>query len=453
VQPASWNKPEENANEGLRIAIDAQNLSSHSGGITSALLALIRGLTQLRDGNEKYRLVVASEEEATFWGPELGANQAVVVRADYNGSLNRKRSRPLFGLAARAVAPAKPWIHRLMARMTPPRHWPEVPISDGFHESLGCDVLHLPTQRFTLCALPTIYNPHDLQHLHMPQFFRPGQLAWRETIYSTGCRFARTVVVGSNWAKEDVVRQYNLDPAKVQVIPEGPPHELSPPVDVQIVSEIRKRHDLADGFLLYPAMMWPHKNHPRLLEALALLRDERGLVVPLVCTGQRKQFWPHVEKRIQELGLQRQVRFLGFVPEVDLRVIQRSASGLVFPSLFEASSLPIYDAWLEGVPVACSRVTALPEQVGDAALLFNPLDSRDIADAITILMTKPEVRQDLRKRGFRRLKDFDWGRTARAYRAVYRRAAGVTLNEEDRWLLQWDWMRDPTKVPRTGTIQ
>ena len=77
-------------------------------------------------------------------------------------------------------------------------------MSTGFHESLGCDVLHFPTQGFILCAMPTIYNPHDLQHLVYPQFFSPQTLAWRETVYPAGCRFAQTVVVGSQWVKEDV---------------------------------------------------------------------------------------------------------------------------------------------------------------------------------------------------------------------------------------------------------
>jgi len=422
---------------GLRIAIDAQILPWRNGGVAHALLALIRAFAELQDGNEIYRLVVASEEEAAFWRPELGPNRDLVVRTEYDRMQVRERSRNLLGLATRALAPARPWLRRIRDRMSVPRYWPEVPISNGFYESLECDVLHLPWQRFVVCALPTVYNPHDLQHLHFPQFFPPEELAWRETMYPMGCRFARTVVVGSRWAKDDILRQYGLDPAKVEVIPEGPPTQLSPPVNPQTVQHVRERYQLPGTFILYPAIMWPHKNHLRLLEALALLRDECGLVVPLVCTGtQHTRFWPHIERRIRELRLEREVHCLGFVPEADLRVIQRSAHCVVQPSLFEASSLPIFDAWLEGVPVACSRAAALPEQVGDAALLFDPLDMRDIADAIAKIVTKAEMRSDLRARGFRRLKDFDWSRTAKCYRAVYRRAANAPLTEEDRWLLR-----------------
>ena len=112
----------------------------------------------------------------------------------------------------------------------------------------------------------------------------------------------------------------------------------------------------------------------------------------------------------------------------------------MFPSLYEASSLPIFEAWLDGLPVACSNATALPEQVRDAALLFDPTDVGAIADAIVRVTTNADLRRDLRTRGYERLKDFDLLRTAKAYRAVYRRAGGLPLSDEDRWLLEWDWM-------------
>jgi glycosyltransferase involved in cell wall biosynthesis len=126
---------------------------------------------------------------------------------------------------------------------------------------------------------------------------------------------------------------------------------------------------------------------------------------------------------------------LGFVPEDDLRAIYRLASFLVLPTLFEANSLPIFEAWLEGLPVACSNIPALLEQVGDAAYLFDPMQVASIADAVSTLATDGLLREDLRARGYQRLKEFNWERTAKTYRAVYRRAAGYPLNDEDGWLL------------------
>jgi glycosyltransferase involved in cell wall biosynthesis len=207
------------------------------------------------------------------------------------------------------------------------------------------------------------------------------------------------------------------------------------------VALVREKYGLDSPFALYPAMTWEHKNHIRLLHALALLRDRDDLKVRLVCTGQQNDFWPRIKERMAALRLEGQVRFLGFVPAEHLRAVYRLAQFVVIPTLFEATSGPLLEAWQEGTPVACSTVTGLPEQAGDASLLFDPLSVEAIAEVVARMATDPDLRKQLQQRGMRRLQDFTWQRTAKAYRAVYRRAAGRPLGEEDRWLLDQDWTR------------
>jgi glycosyltransferase involved in cell wall biosynthesis len=247
--------------------------------------------------------------------------------------------------------------------------------------------------------------------------------------------------------KEDVIHQYRIRPDKVQVIPEGPPTQSYPEPSQDLLMKIKNKYQLELPFMLYPAVTWVHKNHIRLIEALAYLRERRpDLCLRLICVGARyEQFWPYIEKRLRDLKMETQVRFLGFVPEEDLRAIYRLAEFMIQPSLFEASSLPIFEAWLEGTPVACSDATALPDQVMDAALLFDPSSIESIANAIVQMTLSKEVQEEFRAKGFRRLGDFDCERTAKAYRAVYRRAAGFPLTEEDQWLLKWDWMLEPQR--------
>jgi glycosyltransferase involved in cell wall biosynthesis len=432
-----------NDKRGIRIAIEAAILPWRNGGIAHALLSLVRALAELTDGDESYCLVVDSEDEAAFWRPHLGPSQTVIVKTSDGRSSNGEKWS-LQSIRGSSRRHAKYWLDRLRRRLAVPSPWPKVPVSDGFYENSGWDVIHFPWQRFALCALPTIYSPHDLQHLHYPQFFSPFELAWRETVYPFGCRIAQTVVVGSQWAKNDITRQYGLDPGKIQVIPEGADVRPLISMNTETMREVKRRYQLPENYLLYAAMTWPHKNHLGLLEATALVRDLHGIDVPVVFTGtQRAEFWPQIERRIRDLRLERQVTSLGFVPEADLRLILRSAAAFIQPSLFEASSLPIFDAWHEGVPVACSRATALPEQVADASLLFDPMNVQDMADAILKLITQPEIRSHLRARGFNRLKDFSWTRAARTYRAVYRRVAGFALGDEDRELLQSDLTKQP----------
>jgi glycosyltransferase involved in cell wall biosynthesis len=188
-------------------------------------------------------------------------------------------------------------------------------------------------------------------------------------------------------------------------------------------------------------MTWEHKNHVRLLDALARLRDREGLEIAFVFTGFQTDFWPRVESRVGELGLGGQVNFLGLIPQEDLSALYRAAQFVFIPTLFEAASAPLFEAWQHGAPVACSSVTSLPEQAAGAALLFDPFDAQALARALARMATEEELRSELRRLGARRLDDFSLERTAKAYRAVYRRAAGLGLGEEDRQLLGWDWMR------------
>ena len=416
-----------------------------AGGIAQSTQGLVSSLGQL-DGPEEYVLLADRPNQAEWIRQYCGPSQQIVMmprKAWRNGAANHYPDRR--GIK-RLLRPALNVVRHAVERLSPPSQWPGVSISEGFHEGLGCDVLHFPTQSFVLCAIPTIYNPHDLQHLHYPQFFTPRELARRETSYRAACQLSNTVIAGSEWIKYDVVHQYRVNPDKVQIIPWAPPTVQYPSITPAEIEDARTRLRLSEPYALYPAVTWPHKNHLRLFEALAELRDNRGLVVNLICTGARDQaFWPKIEQRINDLNLVSQVRFLGFLSESDLRVVYRLAQFLILPSLFEADSCPIHEAWSEGIPVASSNLTGLPDQVGDAGLLFDAMDVSAIANAIQRMATDADLRRQFIERGFRRVKDFDWTRTAKAYRAVYRRAAGVRLNEEDRWLLQWDWMREPNK--------
>jgi glycosyltransferase involved in cell wall biosynthesis len=200
-------------------------------------------------------------------------------------------------------------------------------------------------------------------------------------------------------------------------------------------TSIQAKIHLPDSFALYPAHTWEHKNHSCLLEALAGLRDRAGLIVNLVCTGERTTFGRTIARRIRELRLEQQTRFLGFVKPDELRALYHLAQFVIHPSLFEGGGLPVLEAFRAGVPVARSNVTSLPEYAGNAALLFDPTNVASIADALRQMATNVALREELRQRGSERIRLFTWERTAKMYRALYRQVAGVPLSEEDSALL------------------
>ncbi len=441
--------------ERLRVAINAQLLpDGPSGGIATVLRALA-ALTDLDDGLEEY-VFIAPFEDPEWMRPMLPPGQRIVRGPEWMSSeaWNIDHLEPF----KRRLGPLRPMargVKRFLAAtaqatvgtvsVEPDFAKQFAPVtSRSFFQSLGCDVIHFPFQSFEGCGVPSVYNPHDLQHLHLPEFFTPSEISRRERVYPAACRAAHTVVVASQFVKRDIVERYSIPSNRVQVIPWAPPPlpNLSQEADESIIRAIHEKYDLADRpFVLYPAMIWEHKNHLRLLEAVAHLRDNEGLQLRVICTGFKTDFWPNVETRLHELDLNELVTFPGLLPFEELNALYRAAQFVFVPTLFEAASAPVFEAWQQGVPVACSTVTSLPEQVADAALLFDPFSVKEIASALARMTADLTLREDLRRLGTLRLKDFSLERTAKAYRAIYRRAAGRELNEEDRWILGRDWMQ------------
>jgi glycosyltransferase involved in cell wall biosynthesis len=427
----------------MKIAINAQiDPETGVGGVESVIIGLVKALGQLCDGNEQY-VIVTNDRHPDWLHPYLGPNQTVAVKPGPGRSAGTKKT------VLRAVRKEmQRVVHRVARRLSPPtKAYPTPKISNGFFESLGCDVIHFPYQHFEICALPSIYNPHDLQHRHFPQFFTPETWLKREVEYRAGCEYSHTVVAACQWVKEDLLREYSLHPDRVSVIPLAPPTQAYATPCSQDGVTTREKYALPESFVFYPAMPWEHKNHLRLLEAIARLRNEKGLRLNLIGTSKSGRFFPQIERKIDELDLRGQVRFLGFVSPQELRCLYQASKFVIIPTLFEATSEPIYEAWNEDAPVACSTVTSLPEQVKNAALLFNPYRVDDIAAALETMDSDDTLRAQLKWRGKQRLKDFSWDRSARAYRALYRRAGHQEMTDEDRMLLSWDWLRHDTPTP------
>jgi glycosyltransferase involved in cell wall biosynthesis len=155
---------------------------------------------------------------------------------------------------------------------------------------------------------------------------------------------------------------------------------------------------LPDRFLFYPAQFWPHKNHLRLIEAFREVAAE----VPdlnLVLTGKKRDEYDVVMSAVRKFGLSDRVCHLGYVGQDDLQAIYKLATALVMPSLFESVSIPVYEAFQAGIPVAASNILAIPEQVGDAGLLFDPKSVASIRQAILRIARDPVAARQLGKRG------------------------------------------------------
>lgn len=416
----------------LRIAINAQIPSgSGAGGIESVLRTLASLLGRLADSDEEY-IFIAHWSDPVWLKPFLGERQKI-ISAPNPEPQNEIKNEKYFGRLKENIKPLARLVKNFVA---PPNAKISVSVSGGFYESLNCDVIHFPYQDYVHCRVPTVYNPHDLQHLHYPEFFTEREFQRREVIYPQACRAAQAIVAASQFVKRDIIEKYKIEAEKIEVIPWSPAEfEMKNFTNTGANLLLEKYVCPPKPFMLYPAMTWEHKNHLRLIEAIYLLREREDLKINLVCTGHKNAFYPQIEKRLKELNLENQIRFTGIVEHSELSIFYRLAEFVIVPTLFEAMSAPLFEAWQNGAPVACSAVTSLPEQAADAALLFDPFSVEEIAAAIKKMSSDKSSRIELRKRGFQRLKDFDAEQTAKSYRAVYRKVAGAVLSKEDEYLL------------------
>jgi len=351
----------------VRVGICLLTLTpGEMGGTETYARELLRGLDRV--GEHDYRVLLPD-------GPTVEADGLdVAVATGYRPQLRR---------AGRAVT-------RTRAALR----------SRALRERLGpVDVTHYPlTVPLPRPSGAWVTTLHDVLHLDHPELFPATLRAFRRLGYDRTARNADCVIVISEFVRERAVDRLGLDPDRVRVVPLGVAHDrLSPGGETR------------EPFLLYPARLWPHKNHARLFEAFAQLRRGRP-ELRLVLTGGGHE----------GASLPEGVESRGLVSDNELAGLYRSAACLVFPSLYEGFGLPPLEAMACGCPVAASRAGAIPETCGDAAALFDAYDPAAIAAGVEEALARAG---ELRARGLEHASRFTWETTARAHDEVYRRLA------------------------------
>jgi glycosyltransferase involved in cell wall biosynthesis len=265
--------------------------------------------------------------------------------------------------------------------------------------------------------IPYVMPVHDLQHMLQPEFQEvsaDGEWEQREYLFRNGIRNATLILVDSEVGKEDVLRfygRYGVSADRIRILPFLPANYLSVDVPAKSRAEIRNRYGLPKRYLFYPAQFWPHKNHVRIIEAVALLRNESGSEIHVVFCGSnttdiQKQTFHEVMKLVQYLKISGQIHYLGYVPDEDMACLYAEATGLVMPTFFGPTNIPVLEAWAFGCPVVTSDIRGIQEQVGDAGLLVDIRSVEGIAAGMLRVWRDHQLRDELARRGRRRLESY-----------------------------------------------
>jgi glycosyltransferase involved in cell wall biosynthesis len=262
--------------------------------------------------------------------------------------------------------------------------------------------------------IPYVMAIHDLQHRLQPEFpevSANGEWDFREYLFRNGARNATLLVADSEVGKEDILScygSYGVTSDRVKVLPFLPAPYLATSIFPAERLRIRTIYNLPDRYLFYPAQFWAHKNHARIVQALALLRDEHRLKIPVVFCGShagetRQVVFSELHGLSSRLKLDSQIHYLGYVPEEDMSALYGEALALVMPTFFGPTNIPVLEAWACGCPVLTSGIRGIREQVGDAAVLADPNSAESIAEGIYRLWTDESLRSALIEAGRRRL--------------------------------------------------
>jgi len=260
--------------------------------------------------------------------------------------------------------------------------------------------------------VPSVVVFHDLNFEHYPADL-PGAERWYyRTFFNRYARKARRIATVSEFSRADIVKQYGIDPALIDVVYNGA-NEYYTPIDAETKNATRTRHTGGRPYFLFVGALHPRKNLVNLFRAFDIFKETDTSDSVLIIAGAKKWWTGEIENVYKEMKFSHCVVFAGRLETAEMRNVLGSATALTYVSYFEGFGIPIVEAFRCGTPVITSNVTSMPEIAGKAALLVDPFNPNDIAAAMSSIATDQSLRQQLISAGFERAEVFTWDKSAK----------------------------------------
>ncbi len=370
----------------MNVGVFLSHFNPNSGGGYTFQSEILRSLLELVKESRHTFTVIANSRQPEFISELKSIGCLKVVSYCPSTIIGRVRSK----------------ISRLYATSRDRWSWPND--FDAFARKAGIEFLWFVGVGACRTDLPYMTIVWDLQHRLQPWFpevSAHGNWDRRESTHSWFLRRAAYIISGTEIGRKEIEYFYQVPAERIKILPHPVPR-LTVNSAEGYMANIRPTYNIPDGYLLYPAQFWPHKNHANLLKAISILREEHKLVIPLVLVGADKGNQEYIRRLTEELGLSGQVYFLGFVSRDELVSLYRGAFALTYVTFFGPENLPPLEAFSLGCPVIASRVSGVQEQLNEAALLIDPRSPDELASAIISLHDTPELRSILIRNGFER---------------------------------------------------
>lgn len=243
---------------------------------------------------------------------------------------------------------------------------------------------------------------HDLVAYSHPETFTLKMRLWQKLYVNNAVRYADCVLADSAATKRDIHNLFNVADERIRVVHLPVGDQFHPIQDHAVLESTRKLYGLPDKFILYVGTLEPRKNVGRLAEAYSLLPESLRAGYSLLLAGGLGWYSEGIRRDIERLGLGDKIRLLGYIDQKTLPALYTLASVFAYLSLYEGFGAPPLEAMACGTPVLVSNASALPEAVGDAAVLVDPYDVKEIAVQLEGLLTDEVRRKTLSQAGFER---------------------------------------------------
>ncbi len=270
-------------------------------------------------------------------------------------------------------------------------------------------------QPYGFCSLttniPQLLVLHDLAFIHYPQFISKQHLYYYKTFTAKFLEKASRIATVSEFSKEDIIQQYQIDESKIDVVYSAAKN-IFQPIDVHHQQKIKEQYADGKDFFLFTGGIHPRKNLLNTLKAFSSFKKWQQSNMKLLVAGRLAWKYDDVLEKLKNFKYRDDVVMLDYVEEEILAKITASAYAVLYPSYWEGFGVPIIEAMQSGVPIITSNVSSMPEIGGAAALYADPNESETIGREMLILYKNEIVRNSLIAQGKKQASKFSWDKTS-----------------------------------------
>ncbi|MFA6105483.1 MAG: glycosyltransferase family 1 protein [Patescibacteria group bacterium] len=279
------------------------------------------------------------------------------------------------------------------------------------------DYFFSPNLNFTSLSSETkhLLTIHDLTFELFPNYLTAKQLIWHRLANTRRqCEEAKIIFTPSSNTKRDLIEYFNLPAEKVKTIYPG----LSSVFQKTNTSEIVKKNNLPEKFILFLGTLEPRKNITSIIRAFEMSQNSLSDKYDLVIAGAPGWKNSKIKMLSQKSILKNRIHFVGYINDSDKPELYKKSALFIYPSFYEGFGFPVLEAMASGVPVITSNRSSLPEITDGAAHLVNPHRIDEITNGIIKILSNQEYRNEMIKNGLERSKVFHNEKAAREWLSV-----------------------------------